>query len=580
MKFRFKKFQFIDLARAALIDGLVLTWEPGMGKTLFGIVWPIIKRAQRVLLVVPGQLHRNFRKEAHRWNIHITSLTHRRQLTGFGIHKPLLTQPHPTKFPRFFITTFHELGYNNTSRGQPSMSLRIANLMKLGAGFDCVVVDEGTHLQGGDETHIAKGVLDLDPPMRLVLTGTPAKNRLESFHYLAWWAARDRWPYQRTRKDQREFARAHLMTVRTKGQTERTARLTNVHHLWRITAPIVIRRRKLDCGEDVPPKIVKDITLQPGGIQHEVYLNHLLYPPLVSQAGNPTNGFGRVAMQLGYLRQAALAPHTPALGNVFSAAKGLKRSGSDFNPKMATCLSLIAKTIRSGRQIIVGSPFRAFSHSLHARLREAKVSSLLLDGQTPPVERGDLAEEFKNGRYAVLVVGIAAMGEGFDFDNCSHLVLPALSWAYDENEQFVNRVWRITSPRPVHIYTLSIAGTIDERLAQLYAEKSASAQLAFDYRLIDQHTEDVDLAELLKHSIKSFNREAATLDEIAMEQRWKTRLRTQLTKAEIAYRRKHPLPISVQKKPVKPHHTPTLAKFKSGIDWKEIRRIVKSTLAA
>lgn len=584
MKFTFKKFQREDLARAALTDGVVLTWEPGMGKTLAGITWPLIKEARRTLLVVPGQLHRDFRREARRFNIHITSLTHRTQLSGFNLHKPLHTHTHPGSAPphRFFITTYHELGYNHTSHGEPSMSACIAKLIKAGAGFDCVVVDEGTHLQGGDETHIAKGVLNLEPQMRLVLTGTPSKNRLESFHFLASWATSDRWPYERTRKARDEFAREHLMTIRAHGSTERTARLTNVHHLWRVTAPVVIRRRKLDCGEGVPPKIVKDITLQLGTAQAEVYYNHLLYPPLISSAGYPVAGFGRVAMQLGYLRQAALCPHSESLGRVHSAATGAKVSPTNFNPKLATCLSLIARIIRSGQQIIIGSPFRAFSHSLHARLREAKVSSLLLDGRTPPRERGELAEYFKNGRYAVLVVGIAAMGEGFDFSNCSHLVLPALSWAYDENEQFINRIWRITSKKPVRIYTLSIAGTIDERLAQLFAEKSASAQIAFDYRLVDQYTEDLDLAELLKHSIKAFKSDAPTLDETAMEQEWNARLRDKLTKAEAAYRRKHPChPISVKQKPLKPHPTPTNSHSKiKEIDWRTVARIVRQTLAA
>ncbi len=591
-RFCFKKFQLEDIARAALLDGLPFTWEPGMGKTLAGIAWPIIKQARRVLLVVPGQLHRDFRREAHRFRIHITSLTHHRQLASFGIQKPLPTPPHPTKNgsarprqPRFFITTYHELGYNHTSGGRPSMADHIAKLIDAGAGFDCVVADEVTRLQGGDETHIAAGVLKLNPPMRLALTGTPAKNRLESFHFLACWAAGENWPYEATRKGRDEFAREHLMTVRSKGQTERTARLTNIHHLWRITAPIVVRRCKIDCGEDIPPKIVKDIALQPGSIQSIVYANHLFYPPLISAAGRPVNGFGRVAMQLNYLRQAALAPHSPSLGIVQSAAEGIKKSSTDFNPKMATCLSLVAKVIRTGQQIIIGSPFRAFSHSLHARLRQAKVSSLLLDGQTPPLVRGKLAEHFKSGRYAVLVVGIAAMGEGFDFSNCSHLILPALSWAYDENEQFVNRIWRITSKKPVRIYTLSIAGTIDERLAQLYAEKSASAQLAFDYRLIDNDVEDVDLGELLKHSIKAFNPAAVTLDETAMQHQWHAKLRNQLTRAEAVYRRKHPLsPISVKQNFPKPLPTPPNPRAntekKSEVDWRAISRILKQALAA
>jgi SNF2 family DNA or RNA helicase len=577
-RFRFKQFQLEDLARAALVDRVILSWEPGMGKTLAAIAWAIIKGARRVLLVVPGQLHRNFRNEAReKFGRHITSLSHRHQLHGFKLNKPL---PTSTNLCRFFITTFHELGYNHTRDGSPSLADCIAKLIAKGAGFDCVIVDEGTRLQN-EETHISTGVRKLNPKLRMLLTGTPVKNRLESFFHLAAWVAGDNkngeslWPYPATSKARDQFTRDFLMSVRSNGSTERTARITNTHRLWRLIAPIMIRRRKTECGEDIVPKIVKPIVLQPGTFQAEVYRNHLFYPPLLSSTGRPLHGFGRVAVQLNYLRQAALAPHSASLGRVHSVATGLKKSPTVFNPKFATCLSIAADVVRARKQLIIGSPFRAFSHSLHAYLRAAGVSSLLLDGNTSPDRRGLLAEQFKNGRYAVLVVGVAAMSEGFDFDNCSHLILPSLSWAYDENEQFVNRVWRITSKKPVTIYLLSITGTIDERLAELFAEKSATAQLALDGRLIGDQIEDVDLADLLRHSIKSFHPGAETLDETGMETQWPT-LKNQLALAEARYRKRKPrLKILVTKN--LPQPLPTSS---TKIDWKSINRIVKSALAA
>ena len=62
--FRFKRFQIEDLARAALHDGCIISWEPGLGKTLAALAYAIIKEAKRVLLVVPGGLHRQFRETA------------------------------------------------------------------------------------------------------------------------------------------------------------------------------------------------------------------------------------------------------------------------------------------------------------------------------------------------------------------------------------------------------------------------------------------------------------------------------------------------------------------------------------
>jgi SNF2 family DNA or RNA helicase len=405
-----------------------------------------------------------------------------------------------------------------------------------------VVIDEGTRLQS-TETHIANGVRTLDPRFRMVLTGTPIKNRLESFFWLGWWVAggsalgNPLWPYEATHSARERFANEHLLRMRgDSGRASRTARITNIHDLWHLIAPIVLRRRKSDCGEEIVRKIVKPIRLQPGREQALVYSNHLRFPPYMSSKNRAVKGFGQVAMQLNILRQAALCPHTDAIGRVHSMATGPKQSTSDFNPKLATCLALVAKLIAKGEQVIIGSPFRAFSHSLHDRLASAGVSSLLLDGETKPGDRGRLAEEFKTGVHSVLVVGIAAMSEGHSFENCSHLILPSLSWAYDENAQFVDRVWRLNSPKDVTVYTLITAGTIDERLAELFSEKKDSAQLALDGRLIGEDIQETDLAALLRYSVRAFDRAAPTICESQMQLQWNTNLSRRLTRSERRYR--------------------------------------------
>src|SRR5208282_5763708 len=148
---------------------------------------------------------------------------------------------------------------------------------------------------------------------------------------------------------------------------------------------------------------------------------------------------------------------------------------------LSAALALIADLLKKGEQVLIGSPLRAFSDALQYRLREARVRSILLDGRYRPDERGELADGFKTRKYSVLVAGLDAMGEGHNFDNCAHLILPSLSWAMDVNDQFIHRIWRLTSTRPVTIYTLLIAGSIDERLYESFAEKSTSAQLAIDH---------------------------------------------------------------------------------------------------
>jgi len=63
---KFKPFQREDLARAAMHDGAIIGWEPGLGKTFGAFAWPLIKQATRCLQVVPGGLHRQYHETRDR----------------------------------------------------------------------------------------------------------------------------------------------------------------------------------------------------------------------------------------------------------------------------------------------------------------------------------------------------------------------------------------------------------------------------------------------------------------------------------------------------------------------------------
>ena len=292
------------------------------------------------------------------------------------------------------------------------------------------------------------------------------------------------------------------------------------------------------------PKNIKPIYIQPGTAQHAVYRYHLDNPPIAAKAtpDKPVKRRVQIGMQLNMLRQAALCPNAQSLADaVTGVTSQCKRSWTGFNPKIAACLTLITEFLNKGEQVIIGSPFREFSNTLHGLLIEAHVASVLLDGTTSAKRRGDLAAAFKQNQYSVMVAGLNAMGEGHSFECCSNLILPSLSWAFDENEQFTHRVWRINSPKPVTIYPIVMSGTIDERLVQLFNEKGDSAQLALDGRLFADHTEDIDLAGLLSAAMKNFDARAATLDESDMEKQWNSGLKHSLGWAEKRFRELQPI---------------------------------------
>ena len=92
-----------------------------------------------------------------------------------------------------------------------------------------------------------------------------------------------------------------------------------------------------------------------------------------------------------------------------------------------------------------------------------------------------------------------------------------MSFALDENEQFIHRVWRLNSQRTVSIWHFIMRNTIDEVLLAGFGDKLDSAQLALDGQFIKATVEPPDLSAVLAAAMKNFDPIAPTLDEQEME---------------------------------------------------------------
>jgi hypothetical protein len=599
---RLKPFQRDHYARAALVKGLILAHEQGTGKSFAGFCIPFLWRARRVLLAAPVDLHAQLRETAAKhFGIPLPTLKDMDDVRRHRIDTP--AKPlRKGQLPKFYLVGYEALTRNGAdewepevnSKGKivmrqrerqrlieartlakefalarllghkpdfsaymrgvgserhgitcvwkPSLARQLKQLEGIGAGFDCIVLDEATAIQGDSKT--SKGITLLNPEFRLLMTGTPAKNRMESIFTLAWWAAGGhstptaRWPYGPDGKEQ--FAKQHLEIDRYLTREEdkaarenkrqssvriqkTTARVCNVQRLWRLLAPVVLRCRKADCGEAIPPKTVRPIECPMGSAQATVYKAHLDFRP-TAPAGQPqvrVSGLTALGMQLTNLRMAALCPDSPTLADVISNAHpGQRRSWTPWTPKLATVLGLISDLLDNGEQVIVGSPFSHFNETLHRLLIEAQVDAMLLDGSTSPETRGLLAAVYKRGQASTLIASYEAMGRGHSFENCAHLIAVGYPWAYDVFAQFVDRIWRLNSPRPVTVYPIITSGSIDERMKDLFSDKSDTAQLMLDGRLFPETVDDIDPELLLAAAFDSFKSSGPHTDEATLEAAW------------------------------------------------------------
>ena len=400
--------------------------------------------------------------------------------------------------------------------------------------FACVVCDEGVKLKG-EETIVGKGVRQLSPRFRLILTATPIKNRLPDVFRLAHWAtganpdATPRFPYGDD--DAEEFAEDFAVTERNlsaeaqakaRGERKRfvkkTAQICSVHLLWKLFAPIILRRRKTNCGEDIVPMHRRVIRVPMGAEQTAVYKYHLEGEYL------DKNDKPAIGAKLQALRMVASAPNSLLLQPVRQnrwQSKPTFRSSYPITPKLLAAVRLVRDILDRHEQVVIFSALHDPTDNLAARLREAGVNFRVMDGRQSPAQRGEISRAFKSQAFPVLLCGAESCAEGHSWPQANNVILVAYSWALDKLLQSISRVHRLISPRAVNLYNIVVEGSIDCKLESMLAEKGDAAELVLDGHLMGQDPEEVNLAELLHIAERDFaSLKAAGLDEKDLAREW------------------------------------------------------------
>jgi len=413
--------------------------------------------------------------------------------------------------------------------------------------FECVVIDEGVKMKGAD-TQVGKGIRQMCPRYRLVLTATPVKNRLPDIFWLAWWAAGGhedataRWPYTGGVEEQTKFAETFMLSEFNKSKaagdpgkrsryTKLRPEICNIHLLWKALGPIVLRRRKQDIGQAIVKKVRHVYRVPMGLHQRAVYQYHLNAEYLDCNM-QPAPG-----AKLQALRVAAAAPDSPLLEQKPLRRDGpvdgpplIYRSPYSFTPKVACALSLIRDVLQRGEQAAVFSAFNDPSDILSRYLTEAGIDHYLLDGRTNQRKRGIRSAAFNNGECAITLAGLDSMAEGHNWDNVNNIILTSYTWAADKQVQAINRAHRITSRRDINLYVIICDQSADRVLEDNINEKTNSSELAIDGRLLGEATDERSIAELLRDAMRDFRSQQDCPNEENLAKTWPT-LREQLREA-------------------------------------------------
>ncbi len=317
-----------------------------------------------------------------------------------------------------------------------------------------LVLDEAQALKNA-ATKRAKSVAEFDADFRLALSGTPVENRLA-----------DLWSIMNL-VNPGLLGTAQQFNERFAGPIERQQDTATRARLRRLVAPFLLRRTKAQVLQDLPPRTEIVHRVQPSE-QERHFLEALrrdAQAAVAQAAADPERGAQmQVLAELMRLRRAACDPRlvSPELGLVGS--------------KMAEFEHILRELVAGGHKALVFSQFTDYLDLLAERVTQMGLPFQRLDGSTPQAERTKRVAAFQRGEGEVFLISLKAGGFGLNLTMADYVLIVDPWWNPAAEDQASGRAHRMGQQRPVTVYRLVTAGSVEERILSLHRDKRGLAE--------------------------------------------------------------------------------------------------------
>jgi len=327
-----------------------------------------------------------------------------------------------------------------------------------------------------------KAVRRLRAPSTIAITGTPLENSLMDLWALMSIAAPGLLP------DPERFGQVYRKPI-DRGDTEALERLR------RRMRPFLLRRTKEQVAADLPAKTEQVLAVELGAKHRKAYDQRLARERqrILGLLEEDTAQSRFIALKaLTTLRQMAL---DPALvdgdggndGSGTTAARGAKgvkdkaaatppegqrRSGRRPSPsaKVEVLLEHLGPIVSEGHRALIFSQFTRYLSGVREHLEDAGVRTAYMDGSTP--DRQKVIDAFRAGGADVFLISLKAGGFGLTLTEADYVFLLDPWWNPQAEEQAVDRTHRIGQDKPVMVYRLVSADTIEEKVMALKEKKA------------------------------------------------------------------------------------------------------------
>jgi len=425
---------WLQFLRAQNLSG-ILADDMGLGKTAQALAHLLLEKEsgrldRPALIVLPTSLVFNWKNEAARFapSLSVLSLHGAERKTRFAeipTHDVVLTT-YPLLWRDASELTKHQ--------------------------YHLLILDEAQTVKNA-RSQGAEVVRKLEARHRLCLTGTPLENHLGEL-----WSQFD-FLLPGFLGDSNAFAKYWRTPIEKQGDVPRRDLLA------RRIRPFILRRKKEEVARELPPKTIIVRKVELGGSQRDLYETVRAAMDAMVREEVASKGFGRsqilILDALLKLRQVCCDPR---LVKAHAAQRVKERA------KLDLLMTMLPEQVDEGRRILIFSQFTSMLALIEEELKRASLDYVILTGDT--VDRETPVRRFQAGEVPIFLISLKAGGVGLNLTTADTVIHFDPWWNPAVENQATDRAHRLGQDKPVFVYKLIVAGSIEEKILALQERKA------------------------------------------------------------------------------------------------------------
>ena len=452
---------WLQFLRTNALSG-ILADDMGLGKTAQTLAHLLLEKEggrldKPALVILPTSLIFNWKNEAAR----------------FAPDLKVLSLHGPERKSRFADISTHDVVLTT----YPLLWRDADELMQ--HSYHLLILDEAQTVKNA-QSQSAEAVRKVDARHRLCLTGTPLENHLGEL-----WSQFD-FLLPGFLGTSKQFTRHWRTPIEKQGDIARRSLLA------RRIRPFILRRKKEDVAQELPPKtiIVRSVELE--GAQRDLYETVRAAMDAKVRDEIARMGFARsqivILDALLKLRQVCCDPR---LVKASAARKVPERA------KLDLLMAMLPELVDEGRRVLVFSQFTSMLSLIEHELDKANIAYVTLTGDTN--DRETPIRRFQEGQVPVFLISLKAGGVGLNLTMADTVIHYDPWWNPAVENQATDRAHRLGQNKPVFVYKLIVSGSIEEKILALQERKAelAAGILSEDHQVDIKFGTD-DLAALFE----------------------------------------------------------------------------------